>query len=122
MRVTLREYTILFLLIASLLWACAIQGSGENISASRTVKRKLDIKVMGIRRYYMLHVPAGYSPDKKIPLVIVLHGAFSTPGKIERESGFSVIADRERFLVAYPSGAFGIFGFLKHNPHVLEMF
>jgi polyhydroxybutyrate depolymerase len=113
-RIILRYCTLLFLLAASALWSCTLQDSGKNISAYRTIKRKLDIRVMGIRRYYMLHIPAGYSPDKKYPLVIVLHGAFSTPVKIEKKSGFSMISDRGKFLVAYPSGAFGIFGFLKH--------
>jgi polyhydroxybutyrate depolymerase len=69
---------------------------------------------MGSRRYYLLHIPKGYNPEKKYPLVIVIHGAFSNPGQIEKQSGFSAIADREGFLVAYPSGAFGLFGFLKH--------
>ncbi|MBN2418445.1 MAG: hypothetical protein JXL81_03595 [Deltaproteobacteria bacterium] len=86
----------------------------RDMSASCTFKKKLDIRVMGLRRHYLLHVPAGYTPEKKIPLVIVIHGAFSTPKQMEKQSGFSEVADREGFLAAYPSGAFGIFGFLKH--------
>jgi polyhydroxybutyrate depolymerase len=94
--------------------ACALSRTSQNMSDSRTHKKKLNIKVMGMRRYYLLHVPAGYRPEKKIPLVIVIHGAFSTPRQMEKQSDFSKVANREGFLVAYPSGAFGIFGFLKH--------
>jgi polyhydroxybutyrate depolymerase len=46
-------------------------------------------------------------------LVLVLHGAFSTGGGIERCSNFSNLADREGFVVAYPNGI-GFFGFLQH--------
>jgi polyhydroxybutyrate depolymerase len=37
-------------------------------------------------------------------LVVALHGAFSTARKFERDSGFSLLADREGFLVVYPQG------------------
>ena len=93
---------------------CAASGAGKNKSVSHTYKKKLDIRVMGVRRYYLLHVPASYSRQKTSPLIIVLHGAFSTPKQIEEQSGFSKLSDKEGFLVAYPSGSFGLFGFLKH--------
>jgi len=35
---------------------------------------------------------------------VALHGAFSTARKFERESGLSLLADREGFLVVYPQG------------------
>ena len=108
----MKYYTLFFLVIGLL--SCALHDHGKNISPSRTYKKKLDIRVMGIRRYYLLHVPPGYTPEKKTPLVIVIHGAFSTPKQMEKQSGFSSVADREGFFTAYPSGAFGLFGFLKH--------
>jgi polyhydroxybutyrate depolymerase len=45
--------------------------------------------------------------------VVVLHGAFSSGGQTETETGFSLLADRERFLVAYPEGI-GLFGLFQH--------
>lgn len=45
--------------------------------------------------------------------MVVLHGAFSAGRQTEIETGFSDLADRERFLVAYPEGI-GLFGFLRH--------
>lgn len=110
----MRYRIIIFLAITLFICSCAVPVTVNNIMRSGTYKKKLDMRVMGIRRYYLLHVPPGYTPEKKYPLVIIIHGAFSTPKEIEKRSGFSTVADREGFLAAYPSGAFGLFGFLKH--------
>jgi len=64
-------------------------------------------------RTFLLHVPPDYSSKASLPLVIVLHGAFSTGSQTERETGFSSLADSEKFLVAYPEGI-GIFGLFQH--------
>ena len=69
---------------------------------------------MGAKRNYWLHIPKNYNAQKQTALVVVIHGAFSTALKMERESGFSEVADREGFLVAYPSGAYGLFGLFQH--------
>lgn len=67
----------------------------------------------GTSRTYRLHVPAGYQPGRDYPLVVVLHGAFSTAREMEQNTGWSTLADREGFLVAYPEG-WGLLGFLQH--------
>jgi len=64
-------------------------------------------------RTFLLHVPPNYNSKTPLPLVVVLHGAFNTGSQTESETGFSALADSERFLVAYPEGI-GIFGFLQH--------
>lgn len=62
---------------------------------------------------YRLHVPTGYKGEVSRPLVVVIHGAFSTAREIEEQSGFSKLADHEGFIAVYPEGM-GIFGFLQH--------
>ncbi len=52
-------------------------------------------------RRYWLHVPAA---STLMPLVIVLHGFGVTPEEQEQISGFSQLAEREGFAVAYPLG------------------
>jgi polyhydroxybutyrate depolymerase len=54
-------------------------------------------------RQVRLHAP----PDayRRRPLVLALHGAGQTGGDFARDTGFSRLADRERFFVAYPSAA-----------------
>lgn len=64
-------------------------------------------------RDFLLHVPPETEPDKPLPLVVVLHGAFNTARQTEKETGFSARADEEKFIVVYPEGI-GIFGFLQH--------
>ena len=56
------------------------------------------------RRSYRLHVPAGLDPDAAAPLVVVLHGAFSSAAKLEKQSGFDRLSEEHGFLVAYPNG------------------
>jgi len=69
---------------------------------------------MGVRRSYLVHVPPDYQNAVALPMVVVIHGAFSTAAEMERQSGFSALADKENFIVVYPNGAFGILGFLQH--------
>lgn len=64
-------------------------------------------------RTYLLHIPRDYHEQKAWPFVLALHGAFGTAGTMERQSGFSELADREGFVVAYPNGI-GLFGHLQH--------
>ncbi|PLY08084.1 MAG: hypothetical protein C0624_03085 [Desulfuromonas sp.] len=71
------------------------------------------IRFQMMRRDFLLHIPPGYTPQTPLPLVVVLHGAFSTAAQTEQESGFSELADTEQFLVAYPEGI-GLFGYLQH--------
>ena len=68
----------------------------------------------GAKRSYLLHVPTGYQAGRDYPLVVVLHGAFSTAREMEDWTGWSALADREGFVVAYPEGGWGILGFLQH--------
>lgn len=53
-------------------------------------------------RSVLAHAPLDASPTP--PLLIVLHGAGGTPAQIEALTGFSSIADREKFVVLYPEG------------------
>jgi polyhydroxybutyrate depolymerase len=78
-----------------------------------THKVLVDQRVSGIRRSYYVHVPAGDDGATSLPVVIALHGAFSTARKFERDSGFSVLADRQRFLVVYPQGI-GLGNWFRH--------
>ena len=62
----------------------------------------------GSLRTYVLYVPDGYSGEKDWPLVINYHGfgvdATSEPFGQVAVSAMNEIADKARFLVAYPNG------------------
>jgi polyhydroxybutyrate depolymerase len=81
--------------------------------AQGTCRRTTPLHYRPITRTYLVHVPGNYDSSRAWPLVLVLHGAFNTAGQMERRSGFSRLADREGFVVAYPNGI-GLFGFLQH--------
>ena len=58
----------------------------------------------GVKRTYLLHVPARYDASKPTPLVLSFHGA-GLWGVAQRDmSGWDAVADDEGFIVAYPSG------------------
>ena len=82
-------------------------------SESLTYKNEVDIRIMGSRRSYLVHVPPAYETRSPLPLVVAIHGAFETAKDMEERSGFSDLADKEGFAVVYPNG-FGLFGLLQH--------
>ncbi len=94
------------LLLASLPFlagtGCSTYSQEEKESFGRTQVHTL--KFGEINRSYYLHVPAKMDISRSIPLLLAFHGGGGTPAYIERESKFSLISDREGFLVAYPEG------------------
>ena len=61
----------------------------------------------GETRYYTLHVPPGYDANRPTPLVITIHGASLWPVVQQKMSQWDRVADREGFIVLYPSGHTG---------------
>ncbi len=76
-------------------------------------REKLDQRVGIFKRAFNVHVPSGFTDRGHLPLVVVIHGAFDTASGMEKASGFSRLADREKFFVLYPEGM-NLFGFLSH--------
>jgi poly(3-hydroxybutyrate) depolymerase len=70
---------------------------------------RLALVVDGRRRRFLLHTPPGHRPGERLPLVVALHMARDgADGKTMRDlTGLDAVADRERFLVAYPDGLDG---------------
>lgn len=56
-----------------------------------------------LEREYHLYAPAGAAKAER-PLVVVLHGGGGSPQDIADTTGFSELAAKEGFLVAYPLG------------------
>jgi polyhydroxybutyrate depolymerase len=70
--------------------------------APGTIERSISID--GTERTYFLRVPPGYDGSEAVPLLLALHPFLGNGGTIETGTGFSNIADRENFIVAYPNG------------------
>jgi len=60
------------------------------------------IQIGGLQRTYVLHLPPTSPAARPSALVFVLHGGGGNGRQIERHSGFSALADRERFIAVYP--------------------
>lgn len=61
----------------------------------------------GSERSYLLHVPPSYTGAEPTPLVVVFHGGGGSGEGMAKTTGWSELADREGFLVAYPSDITG---------------
>ena len=61
----------------------------------------------GRNRDYLLFVPNNYDSAKPTPLVISMHGAAMWGAAQKDTSQWNTMADREGFIVVYPSGAKG---------------
>jgi polyhydroxybutyrate depolymerase len=59
----------------------------------------------GLGRHVRLYVPHAYRPDRRLPLVLLLHGTGSTAAKQETATGMDLTAEAHGFLVAYPEAA-----------------
>jgi len=66
----------------------------------------------GESRTYLLYVPSSYDRSKPTPLVISLHGAALWGAGQMEISQWNRVADREGFIVVYPSGVEG------HGPRI----
>lgn len=64
----------------------------------------------GITRTYSFYVPASYTPDNPVPMVIGLHGLSSSGSDFAQYRDFRPIADTANFIVVNPDGStmFGI--------------
>lgn len=56
----------------------------------------------GLDRSYRLYIPDGL--PKPAALVVMLHGGFGSAAQAERSYGWDQLADRDKFVVAYPNG------------------
>lgn len=91
----------LFALIVSL---PALLALSEAVSFHARNRNNGSIVVDGVKREYVLHVPRSYDRAKSTPLVISMHGAGGWPVQQMNLSGWNALADREGFIVVYPSG------------------
>jgi polyhydroxybutyrate depolymerase len=69
-------------------------GSGHNVAREMVHD--------GLIRKYLLYIPDSLEQVDNAPLVLVFHGGFGSGKRIAGRVGMNAIADREKFIVAYP--------------------
>ncbi len=98
--------------VVALALSCAAAGADEPAPRPGTTRVMTDERFGLFRRSYVLHLPPATAAEP-LPLVVMLHGAFSSGRRVARESGLDAVADREGFAVVYPEGI-GLAGLLRH--------
>lgn len=83
------------------------KGCGNSSPATIGATTTMNLSSGGLSRTYRLHIPAGYQVDHQTPLVLVFHGHGSNATDQESYSQFSVLADQQGFVAAYPQGTIG---------------
>ncbi len=96
-------FTIITVLIGLPLVVAGIEAA-RYIVANRSTHT---IVSSGETREYTLHVPPGYDANRPTPLVVTIHGASIWPAAQQKLSQWDRVADREGFIVVYPSGRMG---------------
>jgi len=57
-----------------------------------------EFKFQGFKRSYLVHTPVNYTPEKKYPLIFVMHGIASQAKAIAGFSGFTEQSDLKDFI------------------------
>jgi polyhydroxybutyrate depolymerase len=76
----------------------------EGVSSYILNRSDAVIVSSGQQREYSLYVPSRYDGSRPTPLVISMHGAGGWPAIQRETSQWNALAEREGFIVAYPSG------------------
>jgi polyhydroxybutyrate depolymerase len=89
----------------ALLCALSVTVAGSLHAQARSAaadggRRTLDLA--GVRRFYLLHLPATHRPG--VPLLLVLHGAGGDGAGIARHTGLTGAATSRGYAVVYPDG------------------
>ncbi|MBX9666151.1 MAG: hypothetical protein K2X93_00975 [Candidatus Obscuribacterales bacterium] len=82
-------------------------GTNQGLNGKKPPKfgrSRSTITVDGITRKYWLHIPKPYTKEKRVPLVVVLHGGGGDARSAEWDSVMSKQSEKDNFVVAYPNG------------------
>lgn len=86
----------------------ALLALGEALSFHVKNRNNGEVVSSGERREYLIHVPRSVDRTKPSALVLSLHGAGLWPAMQRDLSGWNELADREAFIIVYPSGRDGL--------------
>lgn len=95
---------------------CASTISRDTLNDMALIKHgryELSLQHQNRVRYFNLVLPAAYTPEKSFPLVVVLHSGGGHAGMIEERTQMTAKAEKENFIVVYPTGS----GYTKNRFH-----
>jgi polyhydroxybutyrate depolymerase len=80
----------------------ASSGCGLTPPSNPGHSANLALSYGGLNRGYRLHLPDGYDSSAPTPLVVSIHGYYSSGQTNENFTGLSTSADTNGFIVVYP--------------------
>jgi polyhydroxybutyrate depolymerase len=91
---------------ARLFCAAAMASTLTSAQAKTTTEDSTNMAIHsgGLEREFVLHVGTNVDSTHPAALVVALHGSGGNGKQMEHATGFDKIADRDGFIVAYPSG------------------
>jgi len=92
------------LLVVALATSGCMTPSPPGVASGGYHDRQVDLAVFGLRRGYRVYLPPGFDGSRRLPLVVAVHGAFSSPSDFASVTGLDGLAAEEGFVVAYPAG------------------
>jgi polyhydroxybutyrate depolymerase len=98
-----RLLQVLLAVAAAFLAGAAPAAAAPCAPTQHTGRYTLTLQSGGLTRYALVNVPPGVRSNRPLPLVLVLHGAGGTGRRMDRDTGFSAVADRYGFVAVYPS-------------------
>jgi polyhydroxybutyrate depolymerase len=93
--------------LALAITALLATGLPESSAAERARPARADRQTLvhdGVERSYVVRVPGNLARGE-VPLVLVLHGGGGNADNAEHMTGFTALAQRHGFIVAYPEGS-----------------
>lgn len=93
----------IMLSISSTIFLLMVSFSSGNASDRNTAA---SMTYGGLKRTYIIHIPASHDVAKSSPLLIALHGGSGTGRHMVRltQGGFDTLSDKDGFVVVYPDG------------------
>ncbi len=83
----------------------AIALGAGGVAWAQTYDRDVELRALahaGVQRSVGLYVPASHEPARPAPLIVALHGRFSSAKALHALSGLAAVADRRGAIVIYP--------------------
>jgi polyhydroxybutyrate depolymerase len=87
--------------------AAVLHAQAVPASAPAPAGEPRTLQTGGVTRRYFLYLPTTWHRGRPAPLVLVFHGGGGRASGIAPHTGFSRLAEREGFVVAYPQGLNG---------------
>lgn len=98
----MKHLVVLSLVISAILPACKKNDTGNT--SNPAIQKTETITVDSRSREYIIYLPTGYNTATSLPLLFCLHGGGGTGVGFQSMANFNSLAEKEKFIVVYPSG------------------